>query len=240
MRYVPLFALMAGLGLASQASAATFQLDLVADGDSRWYEYVSDAYAELGRSFNGNSVMDGFFKISNNGASTLGGGADVFPHEANFANIGTLSFANGTGVGVETLAITGLTMNFSPFVADNDTVTNSGYTTALSNVAGTVTVFNGAVAAIDLTSNITFTYQHNMLGALPYDGTFTMNNGGFDLDVDESITTAFGGVRYAWDVHGSVSNLASIPAVPEPETYAMLLAGLGLIGSVVRRRINQA
>ncbi|MDR2209449.1 MAG: THxN family PEP-CTERM protein [Azoarcus sp.] len=30
----------------------------------------------------------------------------------------------------------------------------------------------------------------------------------------------------------------SITAVPEPETYAMLLAGLGLVGAVVRRRRN--
>lgn len=29
---------------------------------------------------------------------------------------------------------------------------------------------------------------------------------------------------------------ASVTAVPEPETYAMLLAGLGLMGAVVRRR----
>ena len=28
----------------------------------------------------------------------------------------------------------------------------------------------------------------------------------------------------------------NVAAVPEPETYAMLLAGLGLIGSIVRRR----
>jgi hypothetical protein len=27
-----------------------------------------------------------------------------------------------------------------------------------------------------------------------------------------------------------------VSAVPEPETYAMLLAGLGLIGAMVRRR----
>ena len=30
--------------------------------------------------------------------------------------------------------------------------------------------------------------------------------------------------------------LAQVPTIPEPETYAMLLAGLGLMGSIVRRR----
>jgi hypothetical protein len=30
--------------------------------------------------------------------------------------------------------------------------------------------------------------------------------------------------------------LASVNAVPEPETYAMMLAGLGLMGALVRRR----
>ncbi len=39
--------------------------------------------------------------------------------------------------------------------------------------------------------------------------------------------------------NGSVT--ISVTAVPEPETYAMLLAGLGLMGAVVRRRkIGQA
>lgn len=35
---------------------------------------------------------------------------------------------------------------------------------------------------------------------------------------------------------GSYSSGVSVTAVPEPETYAMLLGGLGLIGAVVRRR----
>ncbi|MBK9347554.1 MAG: PEP-CTERM sorting domain-containing protein [Burkholderiales bacterium] len=31
-----------------------------------------------------------------------------------------------------------------------------------------------------------------------------------------------------------------VTAVPEPETYAMLLAGLGLMGAIARRRNNKA
>lgn len=38
--------------------------------------------------------------------------------------------------------------------------------------------------------------------------------------------------------HGFVLAVHSgdVAAVPEPETYAMLLAGLGLVGAVVKRR----
>jgi hypothetical protein len=32
--------------------------------------------------------------------------------------------------------------------------------------------------------------------------------------------------------------VSAVTAVPEPETYAMLLAGLGLVGLVRRRRTN--
>jgi hypothetical protein len=31
-----------------------------------------------------------------------------------------------------------------------------------------------------------------------------------------------------------------VTAVPEPETYAMLLAGLGLMGAIARRRKDKA
>jgi hypothetical protein len=31
-----------------------------------------------------------------------------------------------------------------------------------------------------------------------------------------------------------------VSAVPEPETYAMLLAGLGLVGAIARRRKAKA
>ena len=47
--------------------------------------------------------------------------------------------------------------------------------------------------------------------------------------------TATGGLAAAYN--GSVDTVASTtPSVPEPETYAMMLAGLGLMGFVARRR----
>ncbi|MBI5659432.1 MAG: DUF1566 domain-containing protein [Nitrosomonadales bacterium] len=44
--------------------------------------------------------------------------------------------------------------------------------------------------------------------------------------------------RLAWAVRPG--NSAAVSAVPEPETYAMLLAGLGLLGFTARRKKNRA
>ena len=38
------------------------------------------------------------------------------------------------------------------------------------------------------------------------------------------------------ETKSAITALAALAAVPEPETYAMLLAGLGLIGAAARRR----
>jgi len=53
------------------------------------------------------------------------------------------------------------------------------------------------------------------------------------------------GQAYAHNQYGNYSTftanaVSAIAAVPEPETYAMLLAGLGLMGFVARRRKNPA
>ncbi|MDR3323237.1 MAG: PEP-CTERM sorting domain-containing protein [Zoogloeaceae bacterium] len=50
---------------------------------------------------------------------------------------------------------------------------------------------------------------------------------------------------YKWNFEGviqsaSITYAYGAPAVPEPETYAMLLAGLGLMGVIARRRRNTA
>jgi PEP-CTERM motif len=70
------------------------------------------------------------------------------------------------------------------------------------------------------TSGNSFTgYEFN--GVLQIEGTFSTMN------------VAIGQPEY-W--HGFNVGSASVSAVPEPETYALMLAGLGLIGSIARRR----
>lgn len=54
--------------------------------------------------------------------------------------------------------------------------------------------------------------------------------GNMDLNITGMTNGTLGGLY-----NGSIS----VSAVPEPETYAMLLAGLGLMGAVVRRRSSR-
>ena len=72
-------------------------------------------------------------------------------------------------------------------------------------------------------------------------GTFSGNNitasfsnlaaGNYHIDFTGNATGALGGSYLA---------AVSVAAVPEPETFAMLLAGLGLMGTVARRRSRNA
>lgn len=56
-----------------------------------------------------------------------------------------------------------------------------------------------------------------------------------DMGTSGSSTLSFYGAGVSDGFGGSLDNI-SVTAVPEPESYAMLLAGLGLIGTIARRR----
>jgi hypothetical protein len=62
---------------------------------------------------------------------------------------------------------------------------------------------------------------------------FTLNN--FKLDDSGSTRLTFSALGKEDTYGGSLDNVV-VTAVPEAETYAMMLAGLGLMGTIVRRR----
>lgn len=72
----------------------------------------------------------------------------------------------------------------------------------------------------------------NFVGAIDTTNTFTTIT--FYGDGDGEYLVAGGTIRYATLDIGSIPN-----PVPEPETYGMLLAGLGIMGFVIRRRKPQ-
>ena len=74
-------------------------------------------------------------------------------------------------------------------------------------------------------------------------GSFAMGTGttyGLIAGLYDASNSANGSYNLSWDVtstptHPTMMDI-QVASVPEPETYAMLLAGFGLIGAVTRRR----
>ncbi|MDN5751822.1 MAG: FxDxF family PEP-CTERM protein [Nitrosospira sp.] len=116
---------------------------------------------------------------------------------------------------------------------------SSGYTVqnfplTISDNGGS---FNSMLTSLSLVSNadgILFNSDDTVLATVAN----TANDASFSLAYGESLQgpayLSVAGIANG-DL-GGLYNGAIAAAVPEPETYAMLLAGLGLMGAVVRRR----
>ncbi|MBN00276.1 MAG: hypothetical protein CMJ77_14235 [Planctomycetaceae bacterium] len=216
------------------ASADSFDLSLTADGTSRWYDHFSDAFGQIDQGFRGDEDRDGFFLISQLPTYVpIGRGADLFPSEGEFTNVGAIEFDAASG------AVSSLLLDFDDFVAYNYSILNSrlgdGYSTSVSNVVGNVVASGDGVSAIDLSADITFTYGSTVPDIVEYKGTFAIANDEFQLSVDDDPSIpGFGAFRYAWDVFGQVDNLVDATLPGDFDNDGMLtVADVDLLSDAV-------
>lgn len=132
--------------------------------------------------------------------------------------------------------------NVSPGVTFADTVNFSiAGPSTLTGTAASLTLNFGALSLLDI-AGLTVNVWNNIhpYGATNFGsfaggtGAYTFNlptAGNYHVDIKGTATGAFGGT-YAVGLQ--------VAAVPEPETYAMLLAGLGVMGAIARRRKQAA
>lgn len=93
------------------------------------------------------------------------------------------------------------------------------------------------------TNTVTYGIDLNSDAVADFSGSATLLSGqGFMRH--SLLFTANGGVRVMFDHAGGdnigllLDNVSVAVAIPEPETYALLLAGLGLLGFAARRRVK--
>ncbi|MBX3616499.1 MAG: PEP-CTERM sorting domain-containing protein [Nitrosomonas sp.] len=77
--------------------------------------------------------------------------------------------------------------------------------------------------------------EFKLVGVHSFGATFGLGFG----DIDNDLNSSFGELGGDTYLLPNADWIASITAVPEPETYLMLLTGLFAIGTIVRRRKNQ-
>ena len=119
----------------------------------------------------------------------------------------------------------------------------SGYSVVNIPLSFSGGAWNTALATLTLMSNadgIVGNSDDQMLGSAIWSGAGNSNDS-LQLSHDAAITgPAYIQITGVTDGgNGGIYSGAIAAAIPEPETYAMLLAGLGLMGAVVRRRSNR-
>jgi secreted trypsin-like serine protease len=122
------------------------------------------------------------------------------------------------------------------FDFDNPTNTNKNVFNPATNVASDEAQFGGGDSGSPLFTSVNGQLQ--LIGIASFNGVVDQTVNGVTSPFSTSSTT-FGSIGGATSVSAYSSWITSVTAVPEPQTYAMLLAGLGvlLFGKSRRRAV---
>ena len=128
------------------------------DQNSRFYDYFSDAYAEISLD------PDGFYQIGN--PDQQYGKFDVFVNQDSL-DLGDLvvDAKNLSGKGLENVSITGWKLDLYKSID----VTNP-YSTEVSNINGTLTYVDGIASNLNLECDIMLTFTSGLVNGLAFPG----------------------------------------------------------------------
>lgn len=207
--------------------------------DAYRFDYVANGTATLANT----SVSISNATVGNHGME----GLSYDPRDGSFVAIkqdspedilaGTLSFASALG-GTSTMSNL-----FDPTLLGLSTLSDVQTLAPVSALAGTAAADNLLILSLGSRSLLEVSRSGDVLSA--FDLSSLLNTISGDFNAIEGVTIDDKGTIYlvAEQLQGAGapldarSQLIVLTApVPEPETYAMMLAGLGLIGSVLRRR----
>jgi hypothetical protein len=157
------------------------------------------------------------FKFTNNSISSL---TDVY-------------FDDGTLLGIASIVDSGASVSFSQLASPSNLPGGNNLTPAFVTTAGFSADSNPPVSPNGVTAGEWMTITFNLQGTNNYASVISAlalpNSGGAgDLRI---------GLHVQSFSNGGSESFVNVPTpVPEADTYAMLLAGLGLVGFAVRRK----
>jgi hypothetical protein len=117
------------------------------------------------------------------------------------------------------------------YVFDNGLLTNGAQSAAFQLAAWEIVSDRAGTGSYDVYGgDFRVTGGSSEVRSLANSWLGIVNAGQYDISQNLSV--------WQQDIAGSTQDLAVFAPVPEPETYMLLLAGLGLMGFVARRRID--
>lgn len=188
----------------------------------------------------GNSpIAADWFELTNTGVSALDiTGWKVDDNSASFASAVALSGLTSIAAGQSVVFVEGNASKVAAFKS-NWFGANvpagfaigyySGSGLGLSATSDAVNVYNASGA---LQAGITFGASDSTSPYQTFDNAAGLNNAA----IAQLSVTGVKGAFWAASSPGEIGSPGAIMAVPEPDTYAMLLAGFGLLGTVARKR----